>query len=498
MHVFTWVYAVSELTRRKGRAVATALGLAVGVGLVAAVGALSAGLSDAQEEVLAPLRSIGTDISVSRPLQVEGGEFQPGQGGGNLTDEERAQLEEENGAARLDFGNLGEPGEAFSRDVFGAFGQLSFPESEVQTVAGVDGVAQVAPSLTLNWIHIEGTVPEQTTEQAQGGQGGPGTGGPPQIGGGAGFEPKTIAGIDRASSDLAIVTPGQIAEGAWFADGAAGRRQMVVSDAYAASEDVAVGDEITLDERTFTVVGVATAPLGGESADLYVDLGVLQRMSDREGRINGLRVRADEGADVDAVAAGIETAFPGSEATTASELAGSVKGSLSDAKDLVDTLGTGLAIVALVASVALASLLMLGAVARRTRELGTLKAIGWPGSLLVRQISVEALIVGVAGGLIGILFGAIASLVIGSLGITLEASAESVGGGIFGAGGPPGAPGAEQAAEATREIALSAPLDPALIGIAVVLAIAGALIAGAVAAARIARLRPAAALRNVE
>lgn len=493
--MFTWVYAVSELTRRRGRAVATALGLAVGVGLVAAVGALSAGLSDAQEEVLAPLKSIGTDISVSRPLEVEGGQFQPGQGGGDLTEAERAQLEEENGAARLDFGDLGDPGEEFSLDTFGAFGQLSFPESEAATVADVEGVAQVAPSLTLTWIHVEGTVPEQTADPAQGGPGGAAV---PRIGGGAGFEPKTIAGIDRSAADLAIVTPEQIAQGAWFADGAAGRTQIVVSDAYATSEDVAVGDEITLDERTFTVVGIASAPLGGESADLYVDLGVLQAMSDRDGRINGLRVRAEEGADVDAVAAGIEEAFPGSQATTASELAGSVKGSLSNAKDLVDSLGTGLAVVALVASVALASLLMLGAVARRTRELGTLKAIGWPGSLLVRQISAEALIVGLAGGVVGILFGALASLVIGALGITLEASAESAGGGIFGAGGPPGAPGAEQAAEATREITLSAPLDPALIGLAVVLAIAGALIAGAVAAGRIARLRPAAALRNVE
>lgn len=497
--MFTWIYALGELTRRRGRAIATALGLAVGVGLVAAVGALSNGLSDAQDEVLAPLESLGTDISVGRPLQIdaEGGDGTRRGAFAALSEEEREQLRAENEGARLDFGELGEPGEEFVTDQFASFGELSFDESEVTAVAAVDGVADVAPSLTLNWIHIEGTVPE-ASEQAQGGPGGgPGAAGP-RIGGGAGFQPRTIAGIDVSAPDLALVTPDQITEGEYLADGAAAKAQAVVGEAYAGSEDVVVGDELTIDGQDFSVVGIASAPLGGESADVYVDLGKLQAMSGREGRVNDLRVSAEEGSDVDAVAAAIEEAFPGSTATTASDLADSVQGSLTNAKDLVGSLGTILAIVALLAAVALASLLMLGAVARRTREFGTLKAIGWPGSRLVRQVVAESAIIGVIGGLAGVVVGLLASVVVGSLGITLEASAEPAGGGVFGAGGPPGAPGGAEAAAETTDVTLSAPLDPALVGIAVLLAIAGALVAGAVAAARIARLRPAAALRAVE
>jgi ABC-type antimicrobial peptide transport system permease subunit len=45
-------YLVAELRRRPGRTVLTTLGLAVGVGLVVIVGALSRGLDDAQDEVL--------------------------------------------------------------------------------------------------------------------------------------------------------------------------------------------------------------------------------------------------------------------------------------------------------------------------------------------------------------------------------------------------------------------------------------------------------------
>ena len=47
-------YIASELRRRRGRTILTALGLGVGVGLVVTVTALSAGLDDAQSEVLEP------------------------------------------------------------------------------------------------------------------------------------------------------------------------------------------------------------------------------------------------------------------------------------------------------------------------------------------------------------------------------------------------------------------------------------------------------------
>jgi hypothetical protein len=63
-------YIFAELRRRKGRTVLTSLGLGVGVGLVVAVTALSAGLDEAQSEVLEPLTGVGTDMSVSRSAPV--------------------------------------------------------------------------------------------------------------------------------------------------------------------------------------------------------------------------------------------------------------------------------------------------------------------------------------------------------------------------------------------------------------------------------------------
>src|SRR5947208_7131898 len=64
-------YAGNELRRRMGRTLLTALGLAMGVGLVIGIIGVSQGLDDAQNHVLAPLQSVGTDILVTRVAGVQ-------------------------------------------------------------------------------------------------------------------------------------------------------------------------------------------------------------------------------------------------------------------------------------------------------------------------------------------------------------------------------------------------------------------------------------------
>src|SRR5439155_930340 len=64
--VFHVTYVAKELRRRLGRTILTALGLALGVGLVIGIIGVSQGLDDAQNKVLAPLQSVGTDILVTR------------------------------------------------------------------------------------------------------------------------------------------------------------------------------------------------------------------------------------------------------------------------------------------------------------------------------------------------------------------------------------------------------------------------------------------------
>lgn len=119
-------------------------------------------------------------------------------------------------------------------------------------------------------------------------------------------------------------------------------------------------------------------------------LSQLQAMSGRKGRVNSAQVRAKSTDDVAAVEKRVDASLAGASVTTASDLADRVGGSLHDAKSLSGKLGTALTIVGLAAAFLIASLLTLSSVTRRIRELGTLKAIGWPGRHVVRQVTGES------------------------------------------------------------------------------------------------------------
>ncbi|HEX6577263.1 MAG TPA: ABC transporter permease [Jiangellaceae bacterium] len=481
-------YMWAEVRRRRGRTALTAFGLAVGVALVVTVGALSQGLDDAQDEVLEPLTGVGTDLSVSRPLLVRGDDDTAAAGAGDpftqLSDEEQRLLEQENDNhdAAFNYSELGEPGEPFST-VSLLSSQLSFPSSDVTRIQGFDGVDAAAAGLTLRALRVEGEVPE-SGEVAS----------PHGPGGGFEFSDQTISGVDVRNPGLAMVTPDQIVEGRYFSGTPEQTRGEAVIDlGYARQNGVGVGDTAVPagEGEEFEVVGLARAPLGGQASQAYVELGRLQEVSDRPGRVNDIRVRADSVDSVAGLADRIETQVPGAEVVTAADLADRVGGSLADAENLSSTLGTALAIVALVAASLIAGLLTLSSVHKRTRELGTLKALGWRQRLVVRQVTGEALVQGALGGLLGAAIGIAGAAIIETVGPTLEASVEppSDAVGTFGQGA---------INAGSTDVVLGAPVAAGLLLLAIGLALLGGLFAGAVGGLRAARLRPADALRSAE
>ena len=480
-------FLFSELRRRPGRTALTALGLAVGVGLVVIVGALSKGLDDAQGEVLEPLTGVGTDLSVSRPIAVTGG-GEAGGGGGDpftqLSDTEQRQLQRENKNhdAAFNYSDLGEPGEPFSEESL-LSAQLSVPASELEKIRRLDGVEDAAATLTLRALLVEGEVPE-SGEVAN----------PHGPGGGFEFSDRTVSGIDVRKPELAMVTPDQIAEGRYLSESPKRADAEAVLDlGFARQSGIGVGDTTDVAGERFEVVGLAGAPLGGDASNVYVELGRLQRLGEREGRVNRIQVRAESSEDVPAVAGEISRGIEGAEVVTAADLADRVGGSLEDADNLSSKLGTALAIVALLAAFLIATLLTLSSVQKRIRELGTLKALGWRQRLVVRQVTGESLATGALGGLLGAAIGIGGAGIIAAIGPTLEASVEAQPG--TGVAGPFGQ---GDVTAGSADVVLDAPVDPGLLALAIGLAIVGGLLAGAAGGLRAARLRPAEALRSAE
>ncbi|HWC33931.1 MAG TPA: ABC transporter permease [Mycobacteriales bacterium] len=170
-------YLWSELRHRLGRTLVTALGLAAGVGLVMAIIGVSAGLSRAQDKVLSPLSSVGTDLVVTRtvapttnpkpqasPTAARGGFFGGGQGGfsqaSQLNSADTDALLQANSTVLTDLSKLGPAGTKFTHDFFLPGTLITFPSQATTVVASLPGVSSAVGALTLSAVHETGTVPK--------------------------------------------------------------------------------------------------------------------------------------------------------------------------------------------------------------------------------------------------------------------------------------------------------------------------------------------------
>jgi putative ABC transport system permease protein len=218
------------------------------------------------------------------------------------------------------------------------------------------------------------------------------------------------------------------------------------------------------------------------------------------GDVNMIYLTVASAAGIPAVSREISALLPGTTVTTASNLAGQVTGSLTSAVKLADDLGRWLSVLVLAAAFAVASLLTLAAVSRRVREFGILKAIGWRSRRIVAQVLGESAAVGVAGAAAGLGLGFAGAAIIAAVAPTLYATA---GANRQNQAAQPAAPGSHEILVGGTNLihTVPVPLNPSVsagvIVLAVVLALAGGLLAGAFASWRIAVLRPADALARV-
>jgi putative ABC transport system permease protein len=301
--------------------------------------------------------------------------------------------------------------------------------------------------------------------------------------------PYTIGGVDQTQPDIGLLTPKQVTKGRYFS--AAGGREALIATSYAARQKLEVGSSLDLNGTTFTVVGLVSPPLGGQTADVYLPLRQLQTLAHQAGAANVVFVRASKSSSVKQVKNEITQQLQGAQVATAQDVADRVTGSLVDAANLTHNLGLVLEIIVAAAAFLMAALLTLSSVGKRIREIGTLKAIGWTQRLVVRQVVGESMAQGVLGGAVGIVLGVAAALIIGAFGPTLTASSTT-------GSSSSNLLGSAAVRTAHETLSLHAPLSVLIVLLGLVLALAGGLIAGAAGGLRAARLRPAEAMRRVE
>ena len=604
--MFSLGYAWNELRRRWARTLVTAVGLAAGVGLVMGIIGVSQGLSDAQNSVLSPLGSVGTDIIVTRTIaptttktsttttttpsaRTGGGGFAGGGGGGGgggffasgipgastATSSQAATLLNNNSSIITDLAKLGKPGTKFTHDFFVPGTLITFPSIAVSDVAKISGVTSAVGALSLQALHESGTVPTITDTVKTGGQtisttvkpptltakqtaaersciqkllqktfgtgtsgtvsrvpGGRGGNGGGRVNfGGFGANPAlqkcltpaqisyeqkvvvpeqtitrvlnppttntatssyTVAGVDPANNTTGLITKAQLVSGTWFSSNPAD--EVLVSSAYASTKGLKVNGTVTINAKSYKIVGLVLPTLTGNVADIYFPLSTMQSLASAPKYVNEVLVAVKSSSDVAAVTKAIKAELPGATVLTSKSLAESVTGSLSNAHKLANDLGAVLAIVVLLAAFLIAGLLTLSSVAKRVREIGSLRAIGWSRGAVVRQVMAETIGIGVVGGVIGVAIGAGVCAVIAAVGPGLSVTSTGL---AVGASSLSGLVGQSTTGTVTSIVHLTAPIRATTILIAFAGALVGGVIAGVIGGWRAARLAPASALRDL-
>jgi len=490
-----FTYLRRELAGRRRQTAIVAVGMALAIALVMVVNSVSAGVRDAQAAVLESVYGVGTDLTVSQAS----GPPEEGEGGPGV----RFEFGSEDGETTDDGTTLSNSRLTVDR------GTSTFDASVLDTVEGVDGVAAASATLSLTNVTFDGELPEPPTDQAAGDQAAAGDGTRPAPGeGGGGFgggafdvTSVTVTGVDPAAEAIGPLSAVELADGRGLDAGDTGGYVVVLDAEYATAEGIAVGDTIDLGGTEFEVVGTVTSTSAdaATASNAYIPLDVAQELSGMDGQVSDISVQAASASDIPAVKAALKEALPDQTVSTQEDLAATVSGSLGSASSLISSLGLWLSVAVLAAAFLIAILFTIQGVTRRTREFGTLKAIGWSNRRIVGQVAGESLAQGLIGGAAGLALGFIGIAIIDAISPSLATTSSLMaagpgdeGGMASGFGGGPMA-----AAQETTEVVLSAPVTLGVVALAVGLAVVGGLLAGAIGGWRASRLRPAEALRSV-
>lgn len=363
--------AVKSLRRRRTRTLLTVAGIVIGVAMILVLLSIASGTSTQTNGLLR--NALGAEITVTNSTTPS---F-PDIGG--------------NGTAFTSF-SLGSGGTGFNPGGFAAiFGAgTTLNESLVSKIGSISGVYATSPELSTTGYVNGNTV--------------------------------LVDGIDP--STYSSVTNGlDITSGTMLSNSTT--NGILLPGALATSLGVTVGSTVTVGANStggnsYTVVGLysSSTGFGPASRTVYVALSNAQTISGETNLVSDIYVKTVSPGLVSTVAALISSTISGvtAQTSTSTDVASSLSGTLS-------TLFVVMGLVALVAGGFGVVNTMMMSISERTREVGTLRAIGAEKIDIIKIFLSEAFVMGLIGALVGVAIGIAVSLVLPSLTGSTVASA---------------------------------------------------------------------------
>lgn len=472
--------AIRNISRRKIRALLVIIALGFSMAILVTIPAgvmanqktannVTSGLSSAINQTGQSINQTLSQIDVSLASGMSGFGFTPPSGTTG------------NGGYGGGFGGGyagGTTGGGFFRQ-FGAGQPSMMNESEYSDISSISGVAAVEPELQVN----EGSHNETVT---------------------APFGDRTftesvptyvVEGIPLTSEFINTygMLPTNVTSGQNLQVGETG--DVLLSQSDATYFGVTVGQTVSILGENFQVVGIvgttAFGTLGNlDSKVLYMNLADAQAITDNQGNVTSLIVYAQNPGLVSQVSTAITSAHP--EVTASQPVGATLESSQSNSTTVEESAAAALTssnqtaveeiVIVVIATSLIVLFVMLYTVRERTREIGTLKAIGFSNATVMSQFLIEGIFLSVIAGVVGIAIGVLAAPKLAALLLPMN---------LFGSSNT----GAAGVARFTSSLTASVTVSPELVGIIFGAAVALGALGSLYPAWRAAKIKPAEAMK---
>ncbi|MBU0969756.1 MAG: ABC transporter permease [Proteobacteria bacterium] len=182
--------------------------------------------------------------------------------------------------------------------------------------------------------------------------------------------------------------------------------EVLVGASVASVLGLSPGDKISMGDAVFKVSGVLNPTGASEDNAVISELGAAQTVLGKKGKITLVEISAFcRGCPISEMTLQIAEAFPNAKVTAMKQAVMSKMQSM----EMFKSFSLGVSILVIGIGALLVMVTMMGSVNERTREIGIFRAIGFRQTHVMQIILLEALILGLCGGILGFALGNLAA-----------------------------------------------------------------------------------------
>ncbi len=185
--------------------------------------------------------------------------------------------------------------------------------------------------------------------------------------------------------------------------------QVLLGASVASILGLAPGDSMVMENRPFIVSGVLMDTGGSEDNAVIAEMGAAQTILGKEGRVSMVEIAAFcRGCPITELTLQIAEVFPKAKVTAMKQAVMSKMQSI----EMFKSFSLGVSVLVIGIGALLVMVTMMGSVNERTREIGIFRAIGFRQTHVMQIILLEALVLGIFGGIVGFVLGNMAAMAI--------------------------------------------------------------------------------------